>query len=98
LANSHGVRIKSSLAYTRRRAPADAVIEHLQHAYIHCHTHTHIHTHTHTTSEIHAHEHAAIVFYDSLQLTSSMHEAKEKGHRAHGQNKIMHACGPKSNL
>jgi len=25
-----------------------------------------------------------------------MYEAKEKGHRAHGQNKIMHACGPKS--
>ena len=25
-----------------------------------------------------------------------MHKAKEKGHRAHGQNKIMHAYGPKS--
>jgi len=25
-----------------------------------------------------------------------MHEAKEKGHRAHGQNKIMHAYVPKS--
>jgi len=30
------------------------------------------------------------------QLTSSIHKAKEKGHRAHGQNKIMHAYGPKS--
>jgi len=25
-----------------------------------------------------------------------MHKAKEKGYRAHGQNKIMHAYGPKS--
>ena len=25
-----------------------------------------------------------------------MHKAKEKGHRAHGQNKIMHAYGPMS--
>jgi len=25
-----------------------------------------------------------------------MHKANEKGHRAHGQNKIMHAYGPKS--
>ena len=25
-----------------------------------------------------------------------MHKAKEKGHRAHGQNGIMHAYGPKS--
>jgi len=25
-----------------------------------------------------------------------MHKAKEKGHRAHGQNKIMHAYSPKS--
>jgi len=30
------------------------------------------------------------------QLTSGLHKAKEKGHRAHGQNKIMHAYGPKS--
>jgi len=94
LANSRGARKKASLASTRCRAPADSVIEHLQHTYIH--PHTHAHTHTQITSEIHAHAHAAIVFYDSLQLTSSMHEAKKKGHRAHGQNKIMHAYGPKS--
>ena len=25
-----------------------------------------------------------------------MHKAKEKGYRAHGQNEIMHAYGPKS--
>jgi len=30
------------------------------------------------------------------QLTSSMHKAKEKGHRAQGQNKIMHAYMIKS--
>jgi len=90
LANSSGARKKARLASARRRARADSVIEHLQHTYIHHHTHAHTH------SEIHAHAHAAIVFYDSLQLTSSMHEAKEKGHRAHGQNKIMHAYGPKS--
>jgi len=96
LANSRGVRKKASLAYTSRRAPADSVIELLQHTYIHCHTHAH--THREITSEIHAHAHIAIVFYDSLQLTSSMHKAKERGHRAHGQNIIMHACGPKSTL
>ena len=83
LANSHGARKKARLASTRRREPADSVIEHLQHTYIHHHTHAH--THTQITSEIHAHAHAAIVFYDSLQITSSMHKAKEKGHRAHGQ-------------
>ena len=87
-------RKKAGLAYTRRRAPADNVTEHLQRTCIHHHTHTH--THTRVTSEIHAHAHAAIVYYDSLQLTSSMHKAKEKGHRAHGQNEIMHAYGPKS--
>jgi len=30
------------------------------------------------------------------QLTSSMHKAKEKEHRTHGQNKIVYAYGPKS--
>jgi len=57
--------------------------QHPQHTYIH--RHTHAHTHTRVTCEIHAHARAAIVYYDSLQLTSSMHEAKEKGHRAHGK-------------
>jgi len=94
LANSCGGRKKAGLAYTRRRAPADSVTEHPPHTYIHCHTHAH--THTRGTSEIHANAHAAIVYYDSLQLTSSMHKAKEKGHRAHGQKEIMHAYRPKS--
>jgi len=30
------------------------------------------------------------------QLTSSMHKAKEKGFRTHGQNNIVYAYGPKS--
>jgi len=31
-----------------------------------------------------------------LQLTSSIHKAKDKGHRAHGQKAIKHAYRPKS--
>ena len=57
---------------------------------------THAHTHIQVTCEIHAHAHTAIVYYDSLQLTSSMHEAKDKGHRVHGQKEIMHVYGLKS--
>jgi len=94
LANSRGLRKQASLAYTRRTAPADSVTEHPQHTYIH--RHTHAHTHIWVTSEIHAHAHTAIVYYYFLQLTSSMHEAKDKGHRAHRQKDIMHAYGPKS--
>ena len=60
------------------------------------HRHTHAHTHTGLTSETHAHAHTAIVYYGSLQLTSSTQEAKEKGHRAHWQKKIIHAYGLKS--
>jgi len=90
LSSSREVRKKASLAYT----PADGIIEHQQHTYIH--RHTHAHTRTQVTSETHAHAHAAIVYHDSLLLTSSMHETKEKGHRAHGQNKTPHAYGPKS--
>jgi len=89
-----GLRKQASLAYTRRTAPAYSVTEHPQHTYIHHHTHAH--THIQVTCEIHAHAYTAIVCYDSLQLTSSMHTAKGKGHRAHGQKEIMHAYGPKS--
>ena len=89
LANSRGARKKAKPM--RRRAPGDGVIEHLQHSYIHHHTHAHTHTHTQVTSEIHAHAHAAIVYYDCLQLTSSMHEAKGTGYKAHGQ-KENNAC------
>jgi len=78
-----------------RRAPADGAIEHLQHTHIQ--RHTHADTHTRVTSETHAHAHTAIVYYSSLQLTSSTQEANEKGHRAHGQNKIMHAYRLKVN-
>jgi len=42
LANSRGARKKAKP--TRRRAPADGVIERLQHTYIHHHTHAHTHT------------------------------------------------------
>jgi len=42
LANSRGARKKAKP--TRRRAPGDGVIEHLQHTYIHYHTHAHTHT------------------------------------------------------
>ena len=69
-------------------------IQHPQHTYIHRHTHTH--THIQVTCEIHAHAHTAIVYYDFLQLTNSMHIAKDKGHRAHGQNEILHAYGRES--
>ena len=89
-----GWRKQASLAYTRRTAPAYSVAEHPQHTYIH--RHTHAHTHIQVTCEIHAHAHTAIVYYDSLQLTSSMHKTKDKGHRAHGQKEIMHAYGSKS--
>jgi len=91
LANSHRARNKASLACTRRRAPASGAIEHLQHTHIH--RHTHAHTHTRVTSETHAHVHTAIVYYDSLQLTSSTQKAKKKGHRAHGLNSIMLGYG-----
>jgi len=64
--------------------------------YIHTPPHTRTHTHLQVTWEIHAHAHTAIVYYDSLQLTSSMHKARDKEHRAHGQKEIMHAYGPKS--
>ena len=60
------------------------------------HTPPHTRTHTHTGNMRNAHAHTAIVYYDSLQLTSSMHKAKDKGHRAHGQKEIMQAYGPKS--
>ena len=42
LANSRGARKKAKP--TRRRAPGDGVIEHLQHTYIHHHTHARTHT------------------------------------------------------
>jgi len=90
------LRKQASLAYTRRTAPAYSVPEHPQYTYIHCHTHAH--THIQVTCEIQAHAHTAIVYYDSLQLTSSMHKPKDcdKGHRAHGQKEILHAYGQKS--
>jgi len=94
LANSRGARKKASLACTSHRAPAQGAIEHLQHTHID--RHTHAHTHTRVTSET-PHVHTVIVYYDSLQLTSSTQEAKEKGHRAHGQIKIMHAYEVKVN-
>jgi len=74
---------------TRRQQTAPAT-------YIHTPPHTRTHTHTRVTCEIHAHARTAIVYYDSLQLTSSMHEANGKGQRSHGQKEIMHAYGPKS--
>ena len=43
-----------------------------------------------------AHVYTVNVYYESLQLTSSMHKAKDNGHRAHGQKEIKHAYGPKS--
>ena len=43
-----------------------------------------------------AHVYTVNVCYESLQLTSSMHKAKDNGHRAHGQKEIKHAYGPKS--
>jgi len=88
------LRKKAKLAYTRRTAPAYSVTEHPQHTYIP--RHTHAHTHIQVTCEIHAHAHTAIVYYDSLQLTSSMYKDKDKGYRAHGQKEIMHSYGPKS--
>jgi len=89
-----GWRKQASLAYMRRTAPAYSVTQHPQHTYIH--RHTHAHTHVQVTCEIHAQVHTAIVYYDSMQLTSSIHKAKDKGHRAHGQKEMMHAYGPKS--
>jgi len=89
-----GLRNQASPASTRRTAPAYSVTEHPQHTYIP--RHTHAHTHVQVTCEIHAHAHTAIVYYDSLQLTSNMHKAKDKGHRTHGQKEIMHAYWPKS--
>ena len=89
-----GWRKQASLAYVRHTAPAYSVTQHPQHTYIH--RHTHAHTHIQVTCEIHAHAHTAIVYYDSLQLTCSMHKDKDKGHRAHGQKEIIHAYGPKS--
>jgi len=89
-----GLRKQASLAYTSRTAPAYSVTEHLQHTYIH--QHTYALTHIQVTCEIHAHAHTAIVYYDSLQPTSSMHKAKDTGHRAHGRKGIMHAYGLKS--
>ena len=57
------------------------MLQHLHHTYIHHGTHSH--THTRATCEIHAHAHVtATVYYDPLQLTSSMHKAKDKEHRA----------------
>ena len=68
--------------------------QHPQHTYKHHRTHAH--THIQATCDIHAHVYTANVYYELLQLTSSMHKAKDKGHRAHGQKEIMHAYGPKS--
>ena len=78
----------------QRGLPAYSVTEHLQHIYIH--RQAHAHTHIQVTCKIHAHAHTAIVYYDSLQLTSSMQKAKDNGQRAHGQKEIMHAYQPKS--
>jgi len=91
-----GLRKQVSLAYTRRTAPAYSVTAHPQHTYIH--RHTHAHTYIQVTCEKHAHTHTTIVYYNSLQLTSSMHKVRDKGHSlsAHGQKEIMHAYGPKS--
>jgi len=44
LMDSRGSRKKDIWACTRRRAPADGVIEHLQHTHIPQHTRTHAHT------------------------------------------------------
>jgi len=44
LANSRGGRKKDIWACTRRREPADGVIEHLEHTHIPPHTRTHAHT------------------------------------------------------
>jgi len=87
-------RRQASLDYMRRTAPTYMFTQHPQHTYIH--RHTHAHTHTQATCEIHAHVYTANVYHDLLQLTSSMHKAKDKGHRAHGQKEIMHTYGPKS--
>ena len=80
-----GANKQARLAYTRRTV--HTVLQHLHHTYIHHGTHSH--AHTRVTCEIHAHAHAAAtVYYDPLQLTISIHKAKDKAHRAHGQNKI----------
>jgi len=80
--------------YEAHGAKIYSVTAHPQHTYTQ--RPTHALTHIQVTCAIHAHAHTAIVYYDSLQLTSSMHKTKDKGQRAHGQKEIMHAYGPTS--